>query len=85
MDFIVQRDNSIIPVEVKAGENVKAVSLKKYAKEYAAETPLMVRLSLLNLSLDGNVLNIPLFMIDQLDKLLGMLDFRSRENFTGFN
>ncbi len=70
VDFIVQKENNIIPIEAKAGTNVKAASIKKYAKDYEENTPIIVRLSLKNLSLDGNVLNIPLFMIDELDRFI---------------
>ena len=72
VDFILQREGIIIPVEAKAGENVKATSIKRYEKEYPAETPIMVRLSLRNLSFDGKILNVPLFMVDQLDRLLAL-------------
>lgn len=72
VDFIIQRENDIIPLEVKAGENVKATSIKNYYKLYESETPIVVRLSLRNLSLDGNVLNVPLFLVDKLDKLIGI-------------
>ena len=33
---------------------------------------MIVRLSLKNLSLDGKVLNVPLFMADNLDKIIGI-------------
>lgn len=72
VDFIIQRENDIIPIEVKAGENVKAMSIKNYYKLYEKETPIMVRVSLRNLSLDGNVLNVPLFLADRLDRLIGL-------------
>ena len=72
VDFILQREGIVIPVEAKAGENVKATSIKRYEKEYPAETPIMVRLSLRNLSFDGKMLNVPLFMVDQLDRLLAL-------------
>ena len=72
VDFILQREGIIVPVEAKAGENVKATSIKRYEKEYPAETPIMVRLSLRNLSFDGKMLNVPLFMVDQLDRLLAL-------------
>ena len=72
VDFILQRGDTIVPVEAKAGQNIKAASIKRYEKEYPEETPIMVRLSMRNLSLDGKVLNIPLFMIDQMDRLLSM-------------
>ena len=72
VDFIVQRESVVVPVETKAGENVKATSIKRYEREYPEDTPIMVRLSLRNLSLDGKMLNVPLFMTDQLDRLLGL-------------
>ncbi len=64
IDFLIQVDNDIYPVEAKAGENVRSSSLKKYFKIYPKETKLRIRYSLKNLSLDGNILNIPLFMIE---------------------
>lgn len=72
VDFIVQRENDIIPLEVKAGENVKATSIKNYYKLYEQETPVIIRLSLRNLSLDDNVLNVPLFLAGKLNKLIGI-------------
>ena len=70
--FILQRDADVLPIEAKAGENVKATSIKRYEREYPEETPIMIRLSMRNLSFDGKMLNVPLFMIDQLDRLLSL-------------
>lgn len=70
VDFIIQKENDILPIEAKAGINVKSSSIKKYAHEYEEKTPILIRLSLNNLSLDGKVLNVPLFMIDELDRLI---------------
>lgn len=70
VDFIIQKENDVLPIEAKAGTNVKASSIKKYACNYAENTPIIIRLSLKNLSLDGKVLNVPLFMIDELDRLI---------------
>ena len=70
-DFILQREG-IIPVETKAGEIVKAASITRCEKEYTAEAPIMVRLSLPNLSFDGKMRNSPLFIADQLDRLLAL-------------
>lgn len=72
VDFVVQRGDAIIPIEAKAGEAVKTTSLKRYAKNYGGQTPLMVRFSMKNLSFDGNILNVPLFMADELDRLIGL-------------
>lgn len=72
VDFIIQRENEIIPVEVKSSFNTQSKSLKKYKEKYSDKTKLRVRFSLDNLKLDGDLLNIPLFMADSTDKLIGM-------------
>ena len=61
VDYLVQLDNDVIPVEVKAGESVDSPSLRYYAKKHP-DTPLRLRFSMRNLSLDGDVLNIPLYL-----------------------
>jgi predicted AAA+ superfamily ATPase len=68
VDFVVQWENEIIPVEVKSDESVKSVSLKKYLEKYSP--PLGVRFSLKNLRLDGRILNIPLFLADRTEALI---------------
>jgi len=70
VDFLIQWKNLIIPVEVKADRNVRSKSLALYGQKYSADTPIKIRFSLNNLRLDGNILNIPLFMIDELKRLL---------------
>lgn len=70
VDFIIQRGNEIIPIEVKADQNVNSRSLTLYGQKYEAETKIRLRFSLRNLKQDGNLLNIPLFMIDYVDKLI---------------
>lgn len=72
VDFLVQRENDIIPVEVKAESNVTSKSLKKFKELFPTEVKLRVRFSLNNLKLDHDVLNIPLFMADHASRLMGM-------------
>lgn len=72
VDFLIQRENDIIPVEVKAEANTASYSLKKYKEKFLNQTKLRVRFSLDNLKLDDDMLNIPLFMADYADKLIGM-------------
>ncbi len=72
VDFLIQRENDIIPIEVKANTNKEAKSLKKFKEKYTEQVKLRVRFSLDNLRLDGDLLNIPLFMADQTDRLIGM-------------
>lgn len=70
VDFIIQRGNDIIPVEVKADENVISRSLTLYGQKYTKDTKIRLRFSLKNLKMDDNVINIPLFMIDYMDRLI---------------
>lgn len=70
VDFLVQHENEIIPIEVKAENNISSKSLRKFKELFPNEVKLRVRLSLNNLKLDGDLLNIPLFMADQTDRLI---------------
>lgn len=72
VDFLIQRENDIFPVDVKAETNVGGKSLSKFKELFAEQVKLRVRLSLENLKLDGDLLNIPLFMADYTDRLIGM-------------
>ena len=72
VDFLIQRENDIIPVEVKAEANTTSRSLRKFKELFADRVKLRVRFSLDNLKLDGDVLNIPLFMADEADRLIGL-------------
>ncbi len=72
VDFIIQRENDIIPIEVKSEINTTSKSLKKFKETYGDKVKLRVRFSLDNLKLDDDMLNIPLFMADYADKLIGI-------------
>lgn len=47
-------------------------SLKNFKKLFPDKVKLRVRISLDNQKLDGDVLNTPLFMADQADRLIGL-------------
>lgn len=61
IDFIIEYDEHIIPVEVKAGTSRKKKSLLVYNEKYHPQ--LLLRASLLNLRKDGKVGNLPLYFI----------------------
>lgn len=67
VDFLIQRGADVIPVEVKADTNIRGRSLIEYEKKYSPS--LRIRFSMLNLSHDGNLLNIPLFLADRTEQL----------------
>ena len=70
VDFTIQRGNDIIPIEVKSDENTRGKSFSLYNQKYA---PLIrVRFSLRNLKKDNNLINVPMFLADHLDKFIGL-------------
>lgn len=73
VDFLLQYENRICPVEVKAGTSLQGKSLLQYEKLYHPDC--RIRYSLKNLSQDGNLLNIPLFLADRTKDLLDMQTF----------
>jgi predicted AAA+ superfamily ATPase len=70
VDFVLQYDNDIIPIEVKSGKNVRGRSLQVYDQTYHPR--LCLRYSEKNLQQSGNILNIPLFMVDHTKQLLSV-------------
>ena len=70
VDFLVQHQNLIIPIEVKSDKNVKSKSLAFYRKEF--NPALSIRYSLQNLKREAGLINIPLFMVDYTKKILAM-------------
>lgn len=72
VDFLIQRENDIIPIEVKSETNIAGKSLRKFKELFPDQVKLRVLFSLNNLKLDDDVLNIPLFMADHADRLIGL-------------
>lgn len=72
VDFLIQRENDIFPIEAKSEANTTSRSLKKFKELFPDKVKLRIRFSLDNLKLDGDMLNIPLFMADQTDRLIGI-------------
>ena len=71
VDFLIQHENEIIPIEVKADENVRSKSLTFYRKEFSPG--LSIRYSLKNLKYDNGLVNIPLFMADYTQKIITII------------
>lgn len=68
VDFILQHQNEIIPVEVKSDIHIRSKSLSVYRQKY--NPPISIRFSLRNFKKEEGFLNIPLFMADYLLKIL---------------
>ncbi len=61
IDFLISYKNRIIPIEVKAGENLHAKSLRVYREKYSPT--ISIRSSLKNMQYIDGLLNIPLFVL----------------------
>lgn len=64
IDFLIQKEGQVIPLEVKAEENVKAKSLKAYFNKYSP--PYAVRTSMMDYRKEEWMVNIPLYAISSL-------------------
>jgi len=67
IDFILQRGESIIPIEVKSGGNKNAVSFKSYIEKYKPQ--LAVRFSVNAYLKNGAITNIPLYLVGKIFEL----------------
>lgn len=67
IDFVIQRKNKIIPIEVKSDKSTNHNSLTKYNANNDNE--MSFRFSLNNLSKNGKIVNIPLYLIEYIDNL----------------
>ncbi len=68
IDFMMQYENRVIPIEVKANKSINNVSLTKYNEKF--DNNLSVRFSMNNLKKDGKIVNIPLFLIEYMEKFI---------------
>ncbi len=62
VDFIVQREGRIIPIEVKAEVNVRARSFKFFCEKYKPQTAL--RFSMKDYKEESWMINLPLFTVE---------------------
>ena len=67
LDFVIQRKNDIIPIEVKSNKNNNHNSLTKYNANN--DNKISFRFSLNNLRKDGKIVNVPLYFIEYINKL----------------
>jgi len=62
IDFLIQKENKIIPIEVKAEENLKAKSLKFFCRKYKNQNA--IRTSMSDYRKEDWLVNIPLYAIN---------------------
>ena len=68
VDFLLETDHEIYPLEVKAGNSQKKKSLLVYGDKYSSSK--LVRTTLMNLKKDGNIYNFPLYFISCFSRFL---------------
>ncbi len=68
IDFVVQQEDFVVPIEVKATTNLKSKSLQQYRKDYSPEKS--VRTSLAGYEVNNGLYNIPLYWINCLERLI---------------
>lgn len=81
VDFLLQRGNDIFPAEVTSDAG-RSRGLRKFKELFPDQCRLRIRFSLRNLELNDDLLNIPLFMADQTDRLIG-LALQAKEEMQG--
>ncbi len=64
VDFVIQNNNEIIPIEVKSGTNVKSASFKHFYEKYKPSKA--IRLSLADYKDEAWMTNIPLYAINSI-------------------
>ena len=68
IEFILQKSNAIIPIEVKSALSIKSKSFSEYRKKYKPE--LAIRFSLKNVEKNDDMFNFPLYLADWLNVFL---------------
>jgi predicted AAA+ superfamily ATPase len=68
VDFLVQQDGRVIPVEVKAEENLQAKSLKAFWEKFRPEISL--RISMSDFRKQDWLINLPLYAISVLGRVI---------------
>lgn len=68
LDFLLERGAQVVPVEVKAGVNLRSKSLQSYDQQF--DPPQLLRTNLLNLKHDGKTCNVPLYAVPWATRLL---------------
>lgn len=61
VDFVVQRERDVVPIEVKATRNLKSKSLRVYQDKYAPD--MVVRSSLVPHAQHGNLVDLPVYAL----------------------
>ncbi len=61
VDFVIQKEGEVIPIEVKSGDNVRSRSLAEYVRRYSP--PFSYRVSFKNFGNENNIRSIPFYAL----------------------
>jgi len=61
LDFIIQSEGKVIPIEVKKGIRNKSVSMNMFVKKY--NSPYAIRISKKNFGFENNIKSVPLYAV----------------------
>lgn len=64
IDFLIEEDHHICPIEIKSGESQKKKSLIVYGQKYSPQ--MLIRATPMNLKHDGNIYNYPLYLTSKI-------------------
>ncbi len=68
VDFVIQTNGYVIPLEVKASTNLQAKSLKVFTEKFKPE--IIIKTSLADFETNEGFLNIPLYMINNISDII---------------
>lgn len=68
IDFVIEQDDLIYPLEVQSGNSSKKKSLKVYDNRY--NPTILIKSSPMNLKKDGKIINCPLYLIEKLKNFI---------------
>ncbi len=61
LDFVIQKENEIIPVEVKKGKRTRSASMRLFSNKY--NTSYALRISMKNFGFENNIKSVPLYAV----------------------
>lgn len=65
VDFLIENDHEVFPVEVKSGMSDKKKSLIVYSQKYSPSK--LIRTTTMNLKHDGQIYNYPLYLVSKIN------------------
>lgn len=68
VDFVIQCQEHVIPIEVKSEENLQAKSLKVYQDKF--NPSVTIRVSMANYRKESTLINLPLYAVNSLTQLI---------------